>query len=279
MIGDDHRQTKLATATIQSMVNRMSILGKFSLKGKTALISGGHRGLGFAMAEGLAEAGAHVILNGRNQDAIEKAVSLLKDRKGLSASGAAFDITDEASSSAGIERAIKENGAIDILVNNAGIQQRFPLADMPLEAFKTVIDTNLTAAFLLSRLLVKQMIANGGGKIINICSLMSDLARPTTGNYAAAKGGLKMLTRAMAGEWAKDNIQINSIGPGYFETEMTKALKGDEKFDSWICGRTPAGRWGKPEELQGLAVFLASPASSFINGQLVFVDGGLTSVV
>ncbi|MCH6257525.1 glucose 1-dehydrogenase [Puniceicoccaceae bacterium K14] len=256
----------------------MSILTKFSLQGKTALISGGYRGLGLSMATGFAEAGAHVILNGRNSQAVEAVAARLKE-SGLSASAAAFDITDEASASAGIDKAIEENGQIDILLNNAGIHQRYPLAEMPLDAFKTVIDTNLTAAFLLSRLVVKQMIENGGGKIINICSLMSDLARPTTGNYAAAKGGLKMLTRAMAGEWAKDNIQINSIGPGYFETEMTQALKNDEKFDSWICGRTPAGRWGKPEELQGLAVFLASPASSFINGQLVFVDGGLTSVV
>ena len=148
-----------------------------------------------------------------------------------------------------------------------------------MEDFRSVVETNLTSAFIMAKAVVPSMIKEGSGKIINICSLMSDLARPTTGNYAAAKGGLRMLTRAMAGEWAQHNIQVNGIGPGYFETEMTQKLKDDPEFNGWICGRTPAGRWGKPEELQGLAIYLAAPASSFVNGQVVYVDGGLTAVI
>jgi len=177
------------------------------------------------------------------------------------------------------KRLAQRHGNIDILVNNAGVQRRHPLASMLLAEFKAVLDVNLTAAFLVARSVVEGMFAQGSGKIINICSLMSDLARPTTGKYAAAKSGLRMLTRSMAGEWASEGIQVNAIAPGYFETEMTKKLKEDPQFNEWICGRTPAGRWGQSSELAGLAVFLASPASSYINGQMVFADCGLTDVV
>jgi gluconate 5-dehydrogenase len=170
-------------------------------------------------------------------------------------------------------------GPIDVLVNNAGIHRRAPLAEMTETQFREVIDTNLTSAFLVARALAPAMIERRRGKIINICSLMSEVGRPTTGNYAAAKGGLKMLTRAMAVEWAKHNLQINGIGPGYILTEMTKVLADDPEFDRWICGRTPAGRWGRPEELVGAAVFLAAPASDFINGQIVYVDGGLLAAI
>lgn len=250
----------------------------YSLEGKTALVTGGYRGLGLAIARGLAGAGATVVLNGRSAEGVDAAVEQLRT-EGLSAHGAAFDITDERAVRLGIDEITTSAGPIDILVNNAGIQKRHKLEEMPVEDFRTVLEVNLTAAFIVAKATVPGMMERGGGKIINICSLMSDLARPTTGNYAAAKGGLRMLTRAMAGEWAARNIQVNGIGPGYFETEMTKKLKDDPAFNSWICGRTPAGRWGKPEELQGLAVFLASGASSFVNGQVIFVDGGLTAVI
>ncbi len=164
-------------------------------------------------------------------------------------------------------------------MNNAGIQRRHKLEEMPVEEFRLVIETNLTAAFIAAKAVAPAMIAAKSGKIINMCSLMTDLARPTTGNYAAAKGGLRMLTRAMTAEWAQYNIQANGIAPGYFETDMTRKLKEDPEFNSWICGRTPSGRWGDPEELQGLAVFLASEASTYINGQVIFVDGGMSAVV
>lgn len=250
----------------------------FSLSDKSALVTGGYRGLGLSIARGLGQAGATVFLNGRSVSGVEQGVKTLRS-EGIEAQAIPFDITDEQAVSAAITRLEEQCGAIDILVNNAGIHRRSPLLDMSLDDFNTVITTNLTAAFLVARAVVPKMIANGGGKVINLCSLMSDLARPTTGNYAAAKGGLRMLTRAMTAEWAGKNIQINGIAPGYFETEMTRSLVEDPKFNSWICGRTPSGRWGKPEELRGVAVFLASAASQYINGQLIAVDGGMTAVV
>ncbi|NBD39000.1 MAG: glucose 1-dehydrogenase [Verrucomicrobia bacterium] len=251
---------------------------QFGLHGKTALVTGGYRGLGLAISIGLASAGARVVLNGRSREAVEEQAEKLR-AEGLEIESAVFDITDEEQVEEAVKRLAQRHGNIDILVNNAGVQRRHPLASMPLAEFKAVLDVNLTAAFLVARSVVEGMHAQGSGKIINICSLMSDLARPTTGNYAAAKGGLRMLTRSMAGEWASEGIQVNAIAPGYFETEMTKKLKEDPQFNEWICGRTPAGRWGQPSELAGLAVFLASPASSYINGQMVFADGGLTAVI
>jgi gluconate 5-dehydrogenase len=246
----------------------------FNLDGKVALITGSSKGLGLAMAEGLAQAGASVVLNARNQGPLDEAVTQLRE-KWLKAHACAFDVTDPQQLAAGVERIEREIGPIDILVNNAGIQRRHPLEDFPLEVWNEVIELNLTAPFLAAQAVAKGMIARRGGKIINICSLQSELGRPTIGAYTAAKGGLKTLTRAMCVEWAKHDIQINAIGPGYFITEMTQKLVDDEQFNAWICGRTPAGRWGLPRELIGTCVYLASEASSFVNGQIIYVDGGV----
>ncbi len=251
---------------------------RFSLSGKRALVTGSSQGIGLALARGLAEAGAAVVLNGRDQPKLEAAVRSLQEA-GLSAEGSAFDVTSEGEVNAAIERLLSGGKPIDILVNNAGIHRRGPLVKMPLSDWQKVIDTNLTSAFLAARAIAPGMIARKSGKIVNICSLMSDLARPTTGNYAAAKGGLRMLTRAMCGEWAKENVQINGLAPGYISTEMTQALIKDPAFDGWIRGRTPAGRWGDVEDLVGACVFLCSPAGNFVNGQLLVVDGGLSAVI
>ncbi len=257
----------------------MSSVGNlFSLEGKTALVTGSYRGLGLSMATGLAEAGARVAINGRSEEGVATAVEALANA-GFAASGYAFDITDAQAVNESVDRIQSELGSIDILVNNAGIQRRNELLEMPLEDFKEVLDVNLTSAFIVSKAVAPGMISNRGGKIINICSLMSHLARPSIANYSASKGGLLMLTKSMAGEWANANIQVNGIGPGYFETDLTRPLKDDPNFNAWICGRTPAGRWGNPDELKGAVVFLASEASSYVNGQLLMVDGGLTAVV
>ncbi len=248
---------------------------RFSLTHKTALVTGSSQGIGLAIARGLAEAGAHVILNGRNAEKLAQAEATFK-QAGLCAESCCFDVTNPEE----IKKALKSIGSkIDILVNNTGIQKRSLLVDMPLSDWKAVIDTNLTSAFIVSQVVAKGMIERKSGKIVNICSLMSELARPTTGNYAASKGGLKMLTKAMCGEWAKDNIQINGLAPGYISTELTQVLKNDPKFDAWIKGRTPANRWGEVEDLVGACVFLCSPAANFVNGQILTVDGGLSAVI
>ncbi len=250
----------------------------FDLTGRTALITGSSRGLGLVLARGLAEAGATVVLNGRNQAKLAEAVAAL-ETDGLAASGCAFDVTDAASIDRGVGRIEAGVGPIDILVNNAGIQRRGPLESLDEAAWREVMETNLAGPFLVSRRVVGGMIERERGKIINICSLMSELGRQTTGNYAASKGGLKMLTRAMAVEWARHNIQANGIGPGYFLTEMTRQLADDPQFNAWICGRTPAARWGHPTELVGAAVFLASAASDFVNGHVLYVDGGILAAL
>ncbi|MEM9916303.1 MAG: SDR family oxidoreductase [Planctomycetota bacterium] len=250
----------------------------FDLTGQRALVTGSTQGLGLALARGLAEAGASVVINGRTAAKIEPVVAELK-AAGLDATPLVMDVTDDADVVASLGRLAEDGIHLDILVNNVGIQDRVPLAEMSSEAFRKVIDVNLTSAFVVTRQLAPGMIARGHGKVINVCSLMSDLGRPTTGNYAAAKGGLRMLTRAMAVEWAEHNLQVNAIGPGYFATELTRPLVEDEKFNRWICGRTPANRWGRPEELIGAAVYFASPASSFVNGQILYVDGGLTAAI
>lgn len=247
----------------------MSTAALFDLTGKRALVTGSTRGLGLALARGLAAAGAEVWINGRDAGRVEAAVTALA-AAGAAVRPAVFDVLDPSA----VARATAGE-AFDILINNVGIHQRAPLETMTLEAWKTVLDTNLTSAFVVTQAVVKGMIARRMGKIINLCSLMSEVARPTTGNYAAAKGGLKLLTRAMTVEWARHNIQVNGIGPGYFETELTQPLREDATFDAWIRGRTPAGRWGRPEELVGAAVFLASAASDFVNGQVIYVDGGV----
>ena len=250
----------------------------FDLSGKTALITGSGQGLGFALARGLAQAGAAIALNGRDEKKLAAAAEVLRG-EGARVTTAAFDVTDGAASTKAVARIEGDFGLLDILVNNAGIQRRAPLAEMTEEQWRAVIDTNLTSAFLVARAVVPRMIARGSGKIINICSVMSEVSRPTIGNYAAAKGGLKMLTRAMAVEWAKHGIQSNAIAPGYFVTELNKALVENVEFNKWICGRTPAGRWGQPEELAGAAVFLASRASDFVNGQILTIDGGLLAAL
>jgi len=246
----------------------------FDLTGRTALITGSSQGLGFAFARGLAQAGAAIVLNGRNPTKLAAAASQLQE-EGARVTTATFDVNDSAAIAIEVTRIEAEFAPIDILVNNAGIHRRAALLEMTEVQWREVIDTNLTSAFLVTRVVAPRMIARRAGKIINTCSLMSEVGRPTIANYAAAKGGLKMLTRSMTVEWAKHNLQINGIGPGYFETELTKPLVENPEFNKWICGRTPAGRWGQPEELVGAAVFLASRASDFVNGQVIYVDGGI----
>ena len=250
----------------------------FDLTGRIALVTGSSQGLGLAMARGLVQAGAAVVLNGRDERKLAATAEVLRS-EGAKVFTAAFDVTNGAASAAAIARIEEECGAIDILVNNAGIHQRAPLISMTEEQWRAVVDTNLTSAFLVARAVAPRMIARGRGKIINICSVMSEVSRPTIANYAAAKGGLKMLTRAMAVEWAKHGLQANAIGPGYFVTDLNQALVANPEFNRWICGRTPAGRWGQPEELSGAVVFLASPASDFVNGQVLYVDGGLMAAL
>jgi gluconate 5-dehydrogenase len=251
----------------------------FDLSGRTALITGSSRGIGFAFARGLAQAGAKVVLNSRQNEVVEAAVQKLQ-ALGLDAVGAAFDVSDEASVEAAFARFDQQGLAIDILINNAGIQHRQPMVDLSLADWQRVMDTNLTAAFLVGRAAARRMIARGrGGKIVNIGSLTSEAARATIAPYTVAKGGIKMLSRAMAAEWAQFNIQANSIGPGYILTDMNEALVNNPSFDAWVKSSNPAQRWGQPEELVGTAIYLASSASDYVNGQIIYVDGGWLSVL
>jgi len=247
----------------------------FDLSGKVALVTGAYRGLGFSIAKGLAEAGAAVVLNGRKPEALAAAAKLLTDA-GLRASTAAFDVTDGEAAKACVAAIEREHGHLDILVNNAGIQRRNPLVDFKREDWDDIIATNLTAPYLVSQAALPGMIARKSGKIINIASLMSELGRPTVVPYTAAKGGVRQLTRGMAVELAPHNIQVNAISPGYFSTEMNRALIDNAEFNAWVCKRTPAGRWGDPAEIAGLAVFLASTAANYITGQLITIDGGMS---
>jgi gluconate 5-dehydrogenase len=247
----------------------------FDLSGKIALVTGAYRGLGFAIAQGLARAGATVVLNGRKQAALDEAVHKLREQK-LKVSTAAFDVTDREAIAKGVAKIAGEHGAIDILFNNAGIQRRGPFAEFPQEQWDEIIATNLTAPFVMSQAVLPGMIAKKGGKIVHIASLMSELARPTVVPYIAAKGGVRQLTRGMAVELAPHGIQVNAIAPGYFATEMNRALIDNAEFNAWVCKRTPAGRWGHPDELAGLGIFLASGASSYITGQMFAIDGGMS---
>jgi gluconate 5-dehydrogenase len=247
----------------------------FDLSGKIALVTGAYRGLGFAIAQGLARAGAAVVLNGRKQATLDEAAQKLRAQK-LKVSTAAFDVTDREAIAKAVARIAGEYGAIDILFNNAGIQRRGPFADFPQEQWDEIIATNLTAPFVMSQAVLPGMIAKKNGKIVHIASLMSELARPTVVPYIAAKGGVRQLTRGMAVELAPHGIQVNAIAPGYFATEMNRALIDNPEFNAWVCKRTPAGRWGQPDELAGLGVFLASDASSYITGQMFAVDGGMS---
>jgi gluconate 5-dehydrogenase len=247
----------------------------FDLTGRVALVTGAYRGLGFAIARGLANAGARVILNGRNADALAGAASVLAG-EGIAAEIALFDVTDGNAVREGVAAAARRIGPIDILVNNAGIQRRHALVDFPQHDWDAIIATNLTAPYLVSQAVMPAMIEAKRGKIIHIASLMSELARPGVVPYTAAKGGIRQLTRGMAVELAPYNIQVNAIAPGYFATEMNRALLDDAKFTAWVKARTPAGRWGEPEEISGLAVFLASSAANYVTGQMVVIDGGMS---
>jgi gluconate 5-dehydrogenase len=251
----------------------------FDLTGKTALVTGSTRGLGFSYAEGLAAAGANVILNGTQPATVQAAVDRLQSQ-GLQARGFAFDVTDEQAIEAVFNQLDQEQIEVDIVINNAGIQYRKPLVSLELEQWQRVLDTNLTSAFIVGRAAAKRMIARGkGGKIINIGSLTSQAARATVAPYTAAKGGIKMLTCSMAAEWAEFNIQSNAIGPGYILTDMNAALVDNPEFDAWVKASNPSKRWGKPEELIGTAVYLASNASNYVNGQIIYVDGGWLAVL
>jgi gluconate 5-dehydrogenase len=247
----------------------------FDLSGRVALVTGAYRGLGFAIARGLAKAGAHVILNGRNAERLAESVAMLAS-EGLTADFAMFDVTDSQAIREAVSAVAARVGAIDILVNNAGIQRRHPLVDFPQREWDEIIATNLTAPYLVSQAVMPAMIERRCGKIIHIASLMSELARPSIVPYTAAKGGIRQLTRGMAVELAAHDIQVNAIAPGYFATEMNRALLDDPQFDAWVKGRTPARRWGQPDEIAGLAVFLASSAADYITGQIIMIDGGMS---
>ena len=256
----------------------------FSLTGKVALVTGAAHGIGFSMAEALGEAGAKVVFNSRNQEHVDIALEAFA-AKGIEALGFVCDVNDEAQVKTMIEKIEKEVGTVDILVNNAGIIRRIPMHEMELEEFRLVVDTDLTAPFIVSKAVVPGMIRKGHGKIINICSMMSELGRETVSAYAAAKGGLKMLTRNIASEYGEYNIQCNGIGPGYIATSQTAPLREPQPdgsrhpFDSFIVSKTPAARWGTPEDLKGPVVFLASDASNFVNGHILYVDGGILAYI
>lgn len=252
----------------------------FDLKGKVALVTGSTDGLGKAIAKGLGKANATVIINGRSS--IDKLNQVVEEfiLDGISTKGYLCDVTLESQVSEMIKNIENEVGPIDILVNNAGINIRSVLKDMPVEKFKTTVGINLLGPFIVSKAVSKGMINRKSGKIINICSMMSELGRNSVGAYASSKGGLKMLTQSMATEWAKHNIQINGIGPGYFATKLTEPLRAKENsFNDFIINRTPAGRWGNPEELVGTAIFLSSKASDFVNGHILYVDGGILATI
>lgn len=252
----------------------------FDLTGKVALVTGSTHGLGMAMAEGLGSAGAKLIVNGASsQEKIDKAVEYYRS-KGIDAYGYRFDVCDEQQVQTAVTAIETEVGPIDILVNNAGIIKRVPLLEMPLEDWEQVIKIDLTGVFVMTKPVVQSMVKRGGGKVINVCSMMSELGRDSVGAYAAAKGGLKMLTRNMATEWARHNVQVNGIGPGYFATSQTAPIRVDgNPLNEFIKQRTPAGKWGDPNDLQGAAIFLASGASHFVTGQVVYVDGGILATI
>ena len=253
-------------------------LSLFDLSGRTALVTGSSRGLGRAIAEGMAKAGARLIVNGTDPARVETAIAEFRSAGHL-AEGVAFDVTDEAAVVRAFEGLDAKGIAIDVLVNNAGIQMRKPLIEFTSTEWRKVIETNLTSAFIIGREAAKRMIPRKRGKIINIGSLGSELARPTVGPYTAAKGGIKTLTRSMAVEWAASGIQANAIGPGYMLTDMNQALVNNADFNNWLMSRIPAKRWGRPDELIGAAIFLASSASDYVNGQIIYVDGGMLAAM
>lgn len=257
----------------------MKSLELFNLTGKVALVTGATHGLGMAMAMAIAKAGATLVINGHSPDKMSAAIAEYA-KEGVKAHGYLFDVTNESEAKKAIAKIESEVGKIDILVNNAGIIKRVQALDMTIEEWNTVINVDLTSPFIMSRTVAPSMIERGGGKIINICSMMSELGRDNVTAYAAAKGGLKMLTKNLATEWAKYNIQVNGIGPGYFATSQTAPIRVDgNPFNQFIISRTPAARWGDPEDLGGTAVFLSSQASNFITGQVIYVDGGILATI
>ncbi|MET7614247.1 SDR family oxidoreductase [Streptomyces seoulensis] len=248
----------------------------FDISGRTALVTGSGRGIGLALARGLAEAGCTVVLNGRDGDRLARAAAKLP---GGLVHTAVFDVTDGPSVAAGIAEVEERVGPLDILVNNAGMQLRAPLLEFTDSDWHHVLDTNLTGAFLTGREAARRMTGRGHGKIVNVCSLQSEVVRPGIAPYAAAKGALKMLTKGMCADWGPYGVQVNGLGPGYIETELTRPLVEDAEFSAWVRGRTPAGRWGRTEDLVGALLFLVSPAADFVTGQVLYVDGGMTSVL
>ena len=251
----------------------------FDISGRVALVTGSSRGIGKALAQGLLEAGCVVVLNGRDQLALDQTRKELTDLTGGTVLTEAFDVTDPTAVADGIARVEEQAGALDILVNNAGMQRRAPFTEFATEDWFRLLDTNLTSAFLVGREVARRMERRGQGKIVNICSVQSETVRPGIAPYSATKGGLKQLTKGMCADLGPSGIQVNGLAPGYFETELTAALVADEEFSDWVRRRTPAGRWGKVTELVGALIFLCSPASDFVNGQLLYVDGGMLSVL
>ena len=257
---------------------------QYDLTGKVALVTGASYGIGFAIAKGLASAGATIVFNDRKEDLVEKGIEAYKE-EGIKAYGYVCDVTDEDAVEELIKKIENEVGVVDILVNNAGIIKRIPMCEMKAAEFREVIDVDLNAPFIMSKAVIPGMLKKGHGKIINICSMMSELGRETVSAYAAAKGGLKMLTKNIASEFGEHNIQCNGIGPGYIATPQTAPLREKQAdgsrhpFDSFIIAKTPAARWGEPEDLAGPAVFLASDASNFVNGHILYVDGGILAYI
>ena len=262
----------------------MNFMESFSLKGKVALVTGASYGIGFAIDKAFSAAGATIVFNDIRQELVDKGLASYKEA-GIEAHGYACDVTDEAAVQSFVKQVEEEVGVIDILVNNAGIIKRIPMCDMTAEQFRQVIDVDLNAPFIVTKAVIPGMIKKGHGKIINICSMMSELGRETVSAYAAAKGGLKMLTRNICSEYGEYNIQCNGIGPGYLATPQTAPLRERQPdgsrhpFDSFIVAKTPAARWGTPEDLMGPAVFLASDASNFVNGHILYVDGGILAYI
>jgi gluconate 5-dehydrogenase len=260
------------------MEGRDMSLSLFDLGGRTALITGSSQGIGLAIARGLAAAGARVVVNGRDADRLAHAVDVLKG-EGHAAAAAAFDVTDGEATRQGVARIERDIGPLTILVNNAGIQRRAPLEEYREETWHEIIKANLDSVFLVGQAVARHMIARGYGKIINICSVQSELGRPGIAPYAATKGGVKMLTKGMAIDWGKHGIRVNGLGPGYFQTELNAALVADATFSAWLKGHTPLQRWGQVEELAGAAIYLSAAASDFVTGHILYVDGGITSTL
>jgi gluconate 5-dehydrogenase len=253
-------------------------LKQFDLSGKTALITGASAGIGFALARGLASAGARIVINSRNVERLEQAAQTLREQ-GAEVAISAFDVSDGAAVAAAVERIEAEVGAIEILVNNAGMQRRGPLEQFAEADWHLLMKTNLDSVFLVGQMVARAMISRRRGKIINICSVQSELGRPNIAPYTASKGAVKMLTKGMAIDWGPHGIQVNGIGPGYFKTELTDSLVNNAEFTQWLVGRTPSRRWGDVDDLVGAAVFLASDASNFVNGHILYVDGGVTATL